>query len=372
MPNAVNDATSVQQRLNHSNIHRGVHQLSERSTAAFEGAREKVRRFINAASLQEVIFTRGTTESINLVAATFGRQALGAGDEVLITWMEHHSNIVPWQLVCEQTGASLRVVPITDAGDVDLAAFGRLLTPRTRLVSVVHVSNSLGTLNPVAIMVRLAHERGVPVLIDGAQAAAHLPLDVRALGCDFYAWSAHKVYGPTGVGVLYGKAERLDSMPPWQGGGDMIASVTFEKTTFAGIPARFEAGTPNVAGVVGLGAALAYLDTLDRQGIGAHEDALVARAVDALSSVDGVRLVGTPARRVGVVSFVMDGVHPHDIGTIVDREGVAIRTGQHCTQPVMDRFGVPATARASFSFYNTTDDVDRLIAALARVREIFG
>lgn len=354
-----------------ANIHRGVHTLSERATLAYENARQKVRAYLNAPSEKEIIFVRGSTEGINLVAASFGRKFIGPGDEVLITAMEHHSNIVPWQLLCEQTGARLRIAPLDDRGDVVLDVFERLLSDRTKLVSVAHVSNALGTVNPVEEIVALAHRHGVPVLLDGAQALPHMRVDVQALDCDFYVFSGHKVFGPTGIGVLYGKTRWLEAMPPYQGGGDMIRAVTFEKTTYSELPHKFEAGTPHIAGVVGLGAALDYLQTLDWASLMQHEHDLLAYGTAALLSVPGVRLIGTAQRKASVLSFVLDGVHPHDIGTILDQEGVAIRTGHHCAQPVMDHFGVPATARASLAFYNTREDLDRFVAALMKVKEIF-
>jgi cysteine desulfurase/selenocysteine lyase len=356
----------------YSNIHRGVHWLSVKSTEAYEAARQKVQRFLNAAESREIVFVRGTTEAVNLVAQTFGRQRLAAGDEVLISALEHHSNIVPWQILCEQAGAVLKVAPIDDRGEVDLAAFERLLGPGTRLVSVAHVSNALGTVNPVKQMAAMAHERGVPIMIDGAQAVPHLAVDVRELDCDFYAFSAHKVYGPSGVGVLYGKARHLEAMPPYQGGGDMIASVTFEKTTYNVIPYKFEAGTPNIAGVIGLGAALDYVNALGMAGITAHEDELLAYGTEALLPVKGLRLIGTARHKAGVLSFVLDGIHPHDIGTVLDYEGIAVRTGHHCAQPVMDRFAVPATARASLACFNTREELDALVRGLHRVKEVFG
>jgi len=354
-----------------SNVHRGVHLLSVRATEEFEAAREKVRRFLNAASERECIFVRGTTEAVNLVAQSFVRPRVRAGDEILISAMEHHSNIVPWQLVCEQTGAVLRVVPITDEGELRLDEFERLLGDRTRFVSVAHLSNALGTINPVKRIAELAHARGVPVLLDGAQAAAHLRVDVQGLGCDFYAFSGHKVYGPTGIGVLYGKMEHLDSMPPYHGGGDMISSVTFEKTTYNRLPYKFEAGTPDIAAAVGLGAALDYVTGLGLDAIAVHENALLSRATRAVAALPGVRLIGTAKHKASVLSFVLDGVHPHDIGTVVDQEGIAIRTGHHCAQPVMERYGVAATARASFGLYNTQDEVDALVAGLGKVLEVF-
>ena len=355
-----------------ANIHRGVHALSERATKSFEDARAKVRRFINAADVREIVFVRGTTEAINLVAATFARTQIEAGDEILISGLEHHSNIVPWQLLAEQIGARIRVIPITDAGELRFDHYEPLLTPRTKLVSLVQVSNSLGTINPVREMIAAAHARGIPVLIDGAQAVPHLAVDVQALDCDFYAFSGHKLFGPTGIGVLYGKRALLEAMPPYQGGGDMISSVTFEKSEYNSVPYKFEAGTPNITGAVGLGAAIDYLSGLDRAAMESYEQDLLEYATERLSAEPGVRLMGTAAQKIGVLSFVMEGIHPHDIGTVLDREGVAIRTGHHCTQPVMQRLGVPATARASFAFCNTREEVDTLAAALGKVREIFG
>jgi cysteine desulfurase/selenocysteine lyase len=370
-PTPVHEAMAQQQRLDHSNVHRGVHELSERSTAAFEGAREKVRRFINAASTAEVVFTRGTTESINLVAASFG-QRLEAGDEVLITALEHHSNIVPWQLLCERTGAALVVAPIRDDGSLDVAAFDALLKPRTRIVALAHVSNALGTVNPVAELVAKAHGAGAAVLVDGAQAVPHMRVDVQALDCDFYAFSGHKMFGPTGTGVLYGKRALLESMPPYQGGGDMILTVSFARSTYNALPYKFEAGTPNITGVIGLGAAVDYLEALDFAAVAKHEHALLEQASQrVLAEVAGARLIGTAPGKASVLSFVIDGIHAHDVGTIVDSEGVAIRTGHHCAMPVMERFGVAATARASFAFYNNLGDVDRLIAGLSKAVEIF-
>jgi cysteine desulfurase/selenocysteine lyase len=371
-PRSVIDAERHYYEHDNGNIHRSTHLLSERATRAFEGARHRVQRFMNAREAREVIFTRGCTDSINLVAQSWGRANLRPGDEIVLTRMEHHSNIVPWQLVCEQTGATLRVVPITDEGELDLEAFEQAFGERTRFASIIHVSNALGTVNPVARLVEVAHGHGVPVLLDGAQALPHLPVDVQALDCDFYAFSAHKMYGPTGTGALYGKASLLERMPPYQGGGDMIASVTFEKTTYNTLPYKFEAGTPNIAGVVGFGAAVDFLAQFDMREVAAREHELLAHATARLEAVPGVRLIGTAKDKAGVVSFVMDGVHPHDVGTILDREGVAVRTGQHCAQPVMDRYGIPATVRASLGIYNTRDDVDALVRALDRVRELFG
>jgi cysteine desulfurase/selenocysteine lyase len=370
-PKAVIDALVRYYTQDNANIHRGLHQLSERATAAYEETRSKVRRFLNAAEDREIVFVRGTTEAINLVAQSYGRSHLGPGDEVLITTMEHHSNIVPWQILCEEKGARLRVAPIGDDGDLLLDEFEKLLGPRTRLVSVVHVSNALGTINPVKRLVEMAHRRNIPVLVDGAQAAPHLRIDVRELDCDFYALSGHKLFGPTGIGVLYGRARLLEAMPPWQSGGDMIASVTFAKTTYNRLPYKFEAGTPHIAGVIGLGAALDYLESIDRDGRIAHEDDVLAYATRTIAALPRVRLVGTAREKTGVLSFVIEGVHPHDIGTILDREGIAIRAGHHCTQPLMDRFGVPATARASFALYNTRAEVDALAAGVRRVLEVF-
>ncbi len=355
-----------------SNVHRGVHTLAEKATALYEGARDGARRFLNARDRAEIVFVRGTTEAINLVAQSFARPRLRPGDEVLITAMEHHSNIVPWQLVCEATGARLAVAPIDDRGALVLEEFERRLNERTRIAAVVQVSNALGTVNPVREMIALAHSRGVPVLVDGAQAAPHLELDVQELGCDFYAFSAHKLYGPTGIGVLYGRREHLAAMPPYQGGGDMIRTVSFEKTEYNVPPHRFEAGTPNIAGAAGLAAAIDYLGRLDRAAAAAWEAELLAEATAEVRRVPGVRLIGEAPEKAAVVSFVMDGVHPHDIATVLDSEGVAIRAGHHCAQPVMERFGVPATARASFSFYNTRDEVAALARGLGKVREVFG
>ena len=370
-PASVIEAVAEYYRRDHANVHRGVHRLSQRATDAFEGAREKVRRFINAGSLREVIFTRGTTEAINLVAQSWGRSRLGPGDEVLISHMEHHANIVPWQMVCAQTGASLRVIPMTRAGELDMAAAARLAGPKTRILAVGHVSNALGTVNPVAELVALARARGIPVLLDGAQAVPHHRVDVQALGCDFYAFSGHKMFAPTGVGVLWGREALLEEMPPWQGGGDMILSVSFEKTTYNALPYKFEAGTPNIAGVIGLGAAIDYLESIDLEKAAGWEADLLDYATRTLTDVPGLTVIGTAREKVPVISFTLDGVHPHDIGTIVDHEGVAIRTGHHCAMPVMDFFGVPATARASFAFYNTREEADRLAGALARAREVF-
>ncbi len=371
-PQAVIDTISAYYETYHSNVHRGVHLLSQKATEAYEGARVKVQQFINAAHAREVIFVRGTTEAINLVAQTFGRKNVRAGDEVLITAMEHHSNIVPWQMLCEEKEARLRVVPITDAGELRLDEFERLLSPRTRLVSVVHVSNTLGTVNPVRQIIELAHRRKIPVLVDGAQAVPHMSIDVQGLDCDFYAFSGHKIYGPTGTGVLYGKAALLEAMPPYQGGGDMISSVTFAKTTYNALPYKFEAGTPNIAGVIGLGAAVDYVNGIGMENVTAYEQMLLNQTAEALAAIPGVRIIGTAPQRAGAVSFVMEGIHPHDIGTILDQEGIALRTGHHCTQPLMDRFGVPATARAALAFYNTPEEIEALVEGIYKVKEVFG
>jgi len=371
-PRQVIDAIRRYYEEDNSNVHRGVHALSERATAAYEGARETVRAFVNAKAVSEIIFTRNATESINLVARAWGDANVRAGDEVLITGMEHHSNIVPWQLLCERAGATLKVVPIDDRGDLVMEEFERLLTPKTKMVAVVHLSNALGTVNPVAEIVTRAKAAGATVLIDGSQAAYHMAVDVRELGADFYAFTGHKVYGPTGIGILWGREAVLDAMPPFLGGGDMIRTVTFAGSTWNDLPYKFEAGTPNIAGAVGLGAAIGYIRSIGFDRIGPHEAALLERATAAVEAVPGVRVVGTARRKASVLSFVMDGIHPHDIGTVVDREGVAIRTGHHCAQPVMDRYGIPATARASFAMYNNFDDIDALVAALGRARALLG
>ena len=370
-PRAVLDAITRYYAHGNANIHRGVYLLSEEATAAYDAARVTVQRFLNARAPREIIFTRNSTESINLVAQSFGRRQVGPGDEVLITHMEHHSNIVPWQLLCEQMDARLRVAPIDDRGVLRMDEFERLITPRTRMISVVHLSNSLGTINPVRDIVELAHRHGVPVLIDASQSVYHMPVDVQALDCDFLCFTGHKTYGPTGIGVLYGREALLDAMPPYQGGGDMIRSVTFEKTTYADLPNKFEAGTPNIAGVVGLGVALDYLTDVGFDAIAPHEAELLAYGTAALSEVKGLRLIGTAPEKASILAFVMKGAHPHDVGTLVDTEGVAIRTGHHCTQPIMDRFGVPATARASVAMYTTRAEIDALVRALELVREMF-
>ncbi|MBT8135597.1 MAG: cysteine desulfurase [Gammaproteobacteria bacterium] len=371
-PQAVLDAMDHYHRHDHANVHRGVHTLSQRATDAFENAREKIRGYINAASVSEIIYTRGTTEAINLVAQSYGRPRFGEGDEILITQMEHHSNIVPWQLTCLQTGASLRVVPINQRGELQMDQFEQLINDNTKLVAVGHISNALGTVNPVKDIVRLAHARDLPVVVDGAQAMPHARVDVQDLGCDFYAFSGHKMFGPTGIGVLYGREALLEEMPPWQGGGEMILEVSFDRTTYAALPAKFEAGTPAIAEAVGLGAAVDYLSNIGIDAIATHERELLDYATEQLAAFDGLEIVGTAEHKASVVSFTLAGAHPHDIGTIVDNEGVAIRTGHHCAMPVMDFYGVPATARASMALYNTREDIDALVAALHRVREVMG
>ena len=370
-PRVVLDAIAAYYTNLNANVHRGVHELSERATEAYEGARERVRVFFNAASTREIVFTRNATEAINLVAHSFARPLLTAGDEVLISAMEHHSNIVPWQMACEAAGARLAVAPIDDRGELILEELERRLTSRTRLLAITHMSNALGTITPAREIVRMAQAHGVPVLLDASQAAYHMRLDVAALGCDFLVATGHKLYGPSGIGVLYGKEARLEAMPPFLGGGDMIASVSFERSTWNVLPYKFEAGTPHMAGAVGLHAALNYIDSVGFEAIAAHEAQLLEYATRAVEAVPGVRLIGTAREKGSILSFVMDGVHPHDIGTIVDREGVAIRTGHHCAQPVMERFGVPATARASLAMYNTRDEIDALVRALRKVREVF-
>jgi len=370
-PQAVLDAILRYYTEDCSNIHRGVHLLSERATAAYEEARAVIKRFLNAGDASEVVFVRGATEGINLVAHSYGRVHLKAGDEVLITAMEHHSNIVPWQMVCEEKGAKLRVAPINDRGELILEEYEKLLGPKTRIVSVVHVSNALGSINPVRRMIEMAHGWNAVVLVDGAQAAPHARVDVRALDADFYVFSGHKVFGPTGIGVLYGKSRLLDAMPPYQGGGDMISFVTFEKTHYNKLPYKFEAGTPHVAGGIGLGAALEYVNRVGLDNIAAYEHGLLEYATAAVSAIPGLRIIGTAREKAAVISFVLQDIHPHDIGTIIDREGIAIRTGHHCTQPVMQRFGIPATARASFAFYNTREEVDALVRGIRKVQEVF-
>jgi cysteine desulfurase/selenocysteine lyase len=371
-PQVVIDAIMRYYQEENSNIHRGVHYLSEKATQAYEAARVKVQRFLNAGHHQEIIFVRGTTEAINLVAYSYGRPNVGKGDEVLISAMEHHSNIVPWQILCQEKEAALRVIPMNDDGELLLDRFESMLNERTKIIALVHVSNALGTINPVKQMIATAHQRGIPVMIDGAQAVPHMPVDVRDLDCDFYAFSSHKTFGPTGVGVLYGKLHHLEAMPPYQGGGDMIKSVTFEKTIYNDLPQKFEAGTPSIASGIGLGAAIDYLNNLDMQAVAGHEHDLLAYATQELSAIKGVHIIGRAKEKASVVSFVIDGIHPHDIGTILDDEGIAIRTGHHCAQPVMQRFGIPATARASFAFYNTKEEVDVLVQGIHKVIEVLG
>ncbi len=371
-PQVVIDAMMRYYESENSNIHRGVHYLSERATEAYEGVRWKVARFVNAANPAEIIFVRGTTEAVNLVSYSYGRTSIGPDDEVVISAMEHHSNIVPWQMVCEEKGARLRVIPMDDRGVLQLDEYENILNERTKIVAVVHVSNALGTVNPVKEMIATAHRRGIPVLVDGAQAVPHMKVDVQDLDCDFYAFSAHKMFGPTGVGVLYGKMHHLAAMPPYQGGGDMIKSVTFEKTIYNDLPYKFEAGTPNIGGGIGLGAAVDYLVELDMDAVAAHEHDLLLYATQAVQQIPGVHIIGTAPAKAGVLSFVIDGIHPHDIGSILDDEGIAIRTGHHCAQPVMKRFGVPATARASFAFYNTKEEIDALVRGIDRVKEVLG
>jgi cysteine desulfurase/selenocysteine lyase len=371
-PRQVIDAVSRFYTRENANIHRGIHYLSERATASYDAVREKVATFLGAGSSSEIVFTRGTTEAINLVAQSWGRSSLRPGDEVLATGMEHHANLVPWQVVCEQTGASFRAVPITDRGELDLDAFDRLLTDRTRLFAVGHVSNALGTVNPVRELAARARARGALVLVDGAQSAPHLAIDVSELGCDFFACSGHKLFGPTGVGVLYGRKAILDGMPPWQTGGDMIERVTLERSTWAPPPARFEAGTPPIAEIIGLAAAIDYVETVGLEAIGEWEGQLLDRATERIGTIPGVQLVGTARKKAGVLSFVLEGVHPHDVGTVLDDEGVAVRTGHHCAQPVMQRFGLPATVRASFAFYNTLDEIEVLARGVERAGKVFG
>ena len=370
-PKAVIDAIVRYYERDNANIHRGVHYLSQQATEEFEAARKAVQLFLDAASPSEIIFLRGATEAINLVAQTYGRVHVGAGDEVLITAMEHHSNIVPWQMLCQEKGAKLRIAPINDSGELILDEFGRLLTPRTKMVAVGHVSNALGTINPIARIIKMAHAKNIPVLVDGAQAVPHIPVNVQELDCDFYVFSSHKLYGPTGVGILYGKQALLEAMPPYQGGGDMISSVTFEKTTYNKVPHKFEAGTPDMSGAVGLRAAIEYINHLGLENIAAHEHELLGYATQKVSAIPGVRIIGTAKEKAGVLSFVIEGVHPHDIGTILDQEGIAIRTGHHCAQPVMERFGIDATARASFALYNTKEEVDALVEGIKKVEEVF-
>lgn len=371
-PRSVIDAVANCYETEYANVHRGVYYLSQCATDAMEAAREKVRAFINAREASECIFVRGATEGINLVATGWGRKFLDEGDEIIVSVMEHHSNIVPWQLVCEDKGARLKVAPINDDGELLMDEYEKLFGPDTKLVAFTHVSNALGSITPIADIIRIAHDRGVPVLVDGCQAAPHLAIDVQALDCDFYVFSGHKIYGPSGIGIVYGKAEILESMAPYQGGGEMIETVSFEKTTYAGLPFKFEAGTPNIAGAIGMGAAVDYVSAIGFDNLAAYEDDVLAYAIRELGAINQVRLIGTAREKAGIVSFVIEGVHPHDIGTIVDREGVAVRTGHHCAQPLMERFDVPATVRASFGMYNTKEEVDVLVAAIRRVQEIFG
>ena len=370
-PQTVLDAILRYYTQDCSNIHRGVHLLSERATQSYEDSRSRVKRFIHAADEKEIIFVRGTTEAINLVSQSYGRKHVGPGDEVLISAMEHHSNIVPWQLLCQESRATLRIIPMNDRGELLLDAYEKMLGPRTRIVAVTHVSNSLGTVNPVRRMAELAHRWNACVLVDGAQAVQHIMVDVRELDCDFYAFSGHKIYGPTGVGILYGKTKLLEEMPPYQGGGDMISSVTFERTTYNKLPHKFEAGTPNVEAGIGLGAAIEYVEALGLDKIADYEHELLAYATEAISKIDGVRIVGTAREKASVLSFVLEGIHPHDVGTILDQEGIAIRTGHHCAQPVMEFFKIPATARASLAFYNTRQEIDALAAGIRKVLEVF-
>jgi cysteine desulfurase/selenocysteine lyase len=370
-PTAVIDAVDDYERRHHANIHRGVHTLSQEATGLYEAARDKVLAFLHAASRHEVVFVRGTTEAINLVAQSYLRPILKAGDEILITHLEHHANIVPWQMVCEQTGATLQVAPMDEHGEVHAEAVEALMSDRTRLFACAHVSNALGTVLPVRRLVAAAKARGITTLIDGAQAVPHMAVDVQALGCDFYAFSGHKLFGPTGIGILYGRESLLERMPPWQGGGDMILTVTFRKTTYNGLPYKFEAGTPNISGAIGLGAAIDYVSAMDRDGAHAHEQALLDYASQTLSKIEGLRIVGTTRHKASLVSFVVAGVHPHDLGTILDEDGIAVRTGHHCAMPVMEYFKLPATARASFAFYNTFEEIDRLSSGIRRARTIF-
>jgi cysteine desulfurase/selenocysteine lyase len=371
-PQAVLDAINHYYEHDHANVHRGVHTLSQRATDAYEGSRDVVRRFINARDTKEIVFVRGTTEAINLVAQSFARPRVKPGDEILISALEHHANIVPWQMLCEQTGAVLKVIPITESGEVDFEAFEKLIGPRTKLLALAHVSNALGTIVPVEKFIAVAKQHGVPVLLDGAQAVPHAVVDVQALGCDFYCFSSHKMLGPTGMGVLYGRQQLLEAMPPWQGGGDMILSVSFEQTTYNQLPWKFEAGTPHISGAIGLAAAIGYLENIGMARIAAYEHELLEYATTRLGSLPGLRIVGTAPNKAAVVSFTLEGIHPHDIGTILDTEGVAIRTGHHCAMPVMEYFKVPATARASMSFYNTFEEIDRLVAALEQTRKVLG
>jgi cysteine desulfurase/selenocysteine lyase len=371
-PQSVIDAIVNYYSTTNSNVHRGVHTMSQQATDGYEGARAKVREFINASDDREIIFTRNTTEGINLVAHSYGRQNIGPGDDIIVSNMEHHSNIVPWQMLCEEKGANLRVVPINDSGELLMDEYEKMLSSKTKLVSITHVSNALGTILPAAQIAKMAHAHGAPVLFDGAQAVPHMPVDVRELDCDFYVFSGHKLFGPTGIGILYGKAEYLEAMPPFLGGGEMIKSVTFEKTIYNDLPYKFEGGTPDIAGAIGLGAAIDYVNDLGFDQIMAHEDELLRYGTDAISTIEGLRIIGTAEHKAGILSFVMDQAHPHDIGTILDEQGIAVRTGHHCAQPVMQRFQIPATARASMAFYNTKEDIDALVKGIDRVIEVFG
>ncbi|MFT5439570.1 MAG: cysteine desulfurase/selenocysteine lyase [Alphaproteobacteria bacterium] len=371
-PRQVIDAITRTYEKEYANVHRGVHYMSQRATDSMEAAREKIRAFINAADAREIIFVRGATEGINLVAASWGRQNLSAGDEIIVSEIEHHSNIVPWQLIGEQTGATLKVVPVDDSGSLMMEIYEKLFSTRTKMVAITHVSNALGTVTPIEEIIRIAHGHGVPVLVDGCQAAPHMALDMQALDADFYVFSGHKIYGPSGIGVLYGKAELLEAMPPYQGGGEMIDTVTFEKSTYADLPFKFEAGTPHIAGAIALGAAVDYLNALGFEAIAAHEYALLEYATEQLGAINSIRFIGTAPEKAGIISFLLGDVHPHDVGTILDREGVAVRTGHHCAQPVMDRFDIAATVRASFGLYNSREDIDALVRSIGRVQEIFG
>lgn len=370
-PNQVIDAVSDYYRNDNANVHRGVHRLSQRATDAYEGARDKVRGFLNAQSEKEIIFVRGATEAINLIAQSFIRPMLNKGDEILISHMEHHANIVPWQMLCEQTGATLKIIPMTTAGELDLSGLDDLLNERTKILAVGHVSNALGSINPIKNMIAKAKSKGIPTLIDGAQAVPHMAINVQDLDCDFYVFSGHKLFAPTGIGALYGKQELLEAMPPWQGGGDMILSVSFEHTQYNELPYKFEAGTPNISGAIGLGAAIDYLNDIGMASIARHENNLLISATEKVSALEGVNIIGTAKDKASVLSFMIDDVHPHDVGTIFDQQGVAIRTGHHCAQPIMQFYGIPATARASFAFYNTMDDVDALVDGIKKVQELF-
>lgn len=370
-PNQVINAVSEYYLHDNANVHRGVHRLSQRATDAYEGARDKVRAFVNAQSDKEIIFVRGATEAVNLVAQSFVRPKLSPGDEILISHMEHHANIVPWQMLCEQTGAQLKVIPMTEQGELDLSGFDDLLTERTQILAIGHVSNALGTVNPVKQMTAKAHAKGIPVLVDGAQAVPHMAVDVQDLDCDFYVFSGHKMFAPTGIGALYGKQALLEDMPPWQGGGDMILSVSFEQTQYNELPYKFEAGTPNISGAIGLGAAIDYMNMVGISSIAQHEHDLLVAATEKVMALDGVKIIGNAKQKASVLSFMIDGAHPHDVGTIFDQQGLAIRTGHHCAQPVMQFYGIPATARASFAFYNTMDEVDALVLGIKKVQELF-